>query len=162
MYDINNFIGQEKKEIHNLNLYFFFFFATDVSDSPGIKLPSLTRVFYLTSEILFNLGRVPDFCKSLLTFSVSNSLRKPLAAWQSNTQMQMVQKVMTISPRAGQGVQESVQAARGRLELDSPFPSYLRLAHCPSERTVAPRGMRCRLDSSSLLFLLVDNRVNWE
>lgn len=81
MYDINNFIGQEKKEIHNLNLsFFFFFFATDVSDSPGIKLPSLTRVFYLTSEILFNLGRVPDFCKSLLTFSVSNSLRKPLAA----------------------------------------------------------------------------------
>lgn len=78
MYDINNFIGQEKKEILNLNLCIFF--PTDVSDSPGIKLPSLTRVFYLTCEILFNLGRVPDFCKSSLTFSVSHSLGKPLAA----------------------------------------------------------------------------------
>lgn len=82
MYEINNFIVQEKKEIFNLNLSFF---ATDFSDWPGIELPSLTRVSYLTCDILFNLGQVPDFCKSLLAFSVSHSLGKPLAAWQSNT-----------------------------------------------------------------------------
>lgn len=100
------------------------------------SVSAFQHTFYLICKILFNLAWVLTSEHPRLPF-LACSFRKPLAACQS------------------------VRAAGERLELDCPFPSYLRLGTLSqgsvgqSERPTVPLcGMKPGLDSSSLLCLV--------
>lgn len=151
LYDINNFIGWEKKEIVNLNLSVFF--AKDVSDSPEIKLPSLTRVFYLTCEILFNLGWVPDFVSPHLPFLSLTLLRSPQQPDRATHKCKWSQKPWPSALEQGKVYRSLCKLQGEGWNLTHLSHHIWDVVHCPSERRVAPCGMKCGLDSSSLLFL---------